>query len=68
MALTADETHMIDVEVGEWLLAMPMTGGIRNTLLAHGRAGHAACIADIIAEIGVVMDAFYGQAAPTISP
>lgn len=67
MALDAYEQAALDLEVGVWLKTMP-NPGIRSIMLSHGRAGHAAAIVDVAAEIAVILNDLYGQAAPTVLP
>lgn len=67
MALSAQEASIIQQELYVFLNGS-QAPGIRSVMLAAGRSGHAAKIADVDAEFQTAMDAAYGIAAPTVLP
>lgn len=67
MALSALEQTIIQQELYVFLTG-EQACGIRSVMRAAGVSGHAAKITDVEAELVTVLDALYGQTAPTIAP
>ncbi len=67
MALSALEASIIDQELYVFLSGS-QADGIRSVMRAAGVAGHAAKIVDVVAECTTMLDALYGQTAPTVLP